>query len=534
MVKYTSAEGPSGRALSLPSWRGTPIAAAGIMTIRFLTKRVIASLVLMAATACSGQREAATALPAEDAPIPNTASPYDALPEAVRLIMDKPLTDDFDAMVKRRSIRVAVTFNRTHYFVDAGQERGITFESLKSFENDLNADLKTGNLKVHVVIVPMSREQLYPALTSGKVDMVAAMVTVTPEREKLVAFSEPTRTNVNQVVVTGPGAPPISTVDDLAGQEVFVRKGSIYDESLARLNEQLKARGKAPVTITAAPDVLEDDDVLEMVNAGLAPITVVDDYLAEFWGTVFKGLTVHRDVTVRSGGQLAVAFRKENPKLRDAVNAWIRKHGKGDAFRNVIERRYLETGTYARNAAAEGERRKLLAVIELFRKYGAQYDLDYLLMAAQGYQESTLDQNVKSPVGAIGVMQVMPATGKELNVGDITKIDANVHAGVKYMRFMMDRYFANEPMDRLNKGLMTFASYNAGPGRIRQLRRETEKRGLNPNVWFGNVERVASERIGREPVTYVSNIFKYYIAYRLLAEQTERVEAAKKQVGTGK
>ena len=154
-------------------------------------------------------------------------------------------------------------------------------------------------------------------------------------------------------------------------------------------------------------------------------------------------------------------------------------------------------------------------------------------MAAQGYQESTLDQSVRSPVGAIGVMQVMPATGKELKVGDITQIDANIHAGVKYMRFMMDQYLANEPMDALNKGLMTFASYNAGPGRIRQLRRETEKRGLDPNVWFGNVERVASERIGRETVTYVSNIFKYYVSYRLIIDQMERRGAAKAEVLKG-
>ena len=360
--------------------------------------------------------------------------------------------------------------------------------------------------------------------------MVAAMVTVTPEREKLVAFSEPTRTNVSQVVVTGPGAPPIATVDDLAGQEVFVRKGSIYDESLVRLNAQLKARGKPAVVIVAAPDVLEDDDVLEMVNAGLAPITVVDDYLAEFWSKVFTDLKVHRDVTVRSGGNLAVAFRKENPRLREVVNTWIRKHGKGDAFRNTIERRYLQNVKYAKNAAADAERQKLQAVLELFKKYGAQYNLDYLLMAAQGYQESTLDQNVKSPVGAIGVMQVMPPTGKELKVGDITQLEPNIHAGVKYMRFMMDQYFKDEPMDTLNKGLMTFAAYNAGPGRVRQLRREAEKRGLNPNVWFGNVERVASERIGRETVTYVSNIYKYYVAYRLMTEQRERRDAAKAQV----
>ncbi len=501
---------------------------------------VIALLVVAAAAGCARREEpapaekspaaeapAALTPPAADAPIPPTASPYDALPESVRLAKDKPFTGDLDEMVERRSIRVGVTFNRTHYFIDRGQERGLTYEALKSFEADLNTELKTGNLKVHVVIVPMSRDLLYPALRDGKVDMVAAMVTVRPELEALVAFSEPTRTNVSQVVVTGPGAPPIATVDDLAGQDVFVRKASVYHETLTALNEQLKARGKPPVVINEAPDVFEDDDILEMVNAGLAPITVVDDYLAQFWSQIFTGITVHPDLALRTGGNLAVAFRKENPELRETVNVWLRKHQKGDAFRNVIERRYLKDAKYAKNAAAEAERAKFQAVAELFKKYGAQYEIDYLLMAAQGYQESTLDHGVRSPVGAIGVMQVMPATGKELNVGDIAEIEPNIHAGVKYMRFMMDHYFKDEPMDNVNKGLMAFAAYNCGPGRLRQLRSETAKRGLDPNVWFGNVERVASERIGRETVTYVSNIFKYYVTYRLTTEQRERRVAAK-------
>ena len=473
---------------------------------------------------------ASTALPAGDDPIPPTPSPLDALPEALRLQMDKPFTGDFDEMVKRRTIRVGVTFNRTHYFIDRGQERGITFEAIKAFESDLNKDLKTGNLKVHVVILPMSRDHLASALTGGRVDMVAAMVTVRPELEAIAAFSEPTRTNVSELVVTGPGAPAIATVDDLSGQRVFVRKASVYYDTIGKLNAQLKGRGKPAVIIDEAPDVLEDDDILEMVNAGLAPITVVDDYLAEFWSQVFTGITVHKDVAVRTGGNLAIAFRKENPKLREVVNAWIRKHPKGDAFRNTIERRYLENLKFVKNAAADAERKKLSAVADLFRKYGAQYNLDFLLMAAQGYQESTLDQNVKSPVGAIGVMQVMPPTGKDLNVGDIHKLEPNIHAGVKYMRFMMDQYFKDDPMDNLNKTLMTFAAYNAGPGRLRQLRREAEQKGLNPNIWFGNVERIASERIGRETVTYVSNIYKYYVTYRLVTEQQNRRNAAKADI----
>ena len=493
----------------------------------------------MAATACSGGKEetppAATAPPAttavapaaDDAPIPETPSPLEALPDAVQSLMDKEFTGDFDEMVKRRMIRVAVTFNRTHYFIDRGQERGITYEALKAFESDLNSELKTGNLKVHVVIVPVSRDQLYAALTNGNVDMVAAMVTVRPDPKNLVVFSEPTRTNVNEVVVTGPGAPSINTVDDLAGREVFVRKASTYYDSLTRLNGRLKARGKPAAVINEAPDVLEDDDVLEMVNAGLAPITVVNDYLAEFWKQVYSDLTLHPNVALRTNGQLAIGFRKNNPKLREIANQWIRKHGKGDAFRNVLERKYLQSTKFVKNAAADAERKKLITIVDLFRKYGAQYELDYLLMAAQGYQESTLDQSVKSPVGAIGVMQVMPPTGRELNVGDISKVEPNIHAGVKYMRFMMDQYFKDEPMTELNKGLMTFASYNAGPGRVRQLRRETAKRGLDPNVWFGNVERIASERIGRETVTYVSNIYKYYVTYTLLSAQLNRRDEAK-------
>jgi membrane-bound lytic murein transglycosylase MltF len=502
---------------------------------------VVLSLVIV--SACSGQQAppaatpAATATvaeaitpPAEGAPLPDTKSPYDGLPDGLQALLDKPFTGDLDELIKRRLIRVGVTFNRTHYFVDQGQERGITYEALKQFETDLNTRLKTGNLKVNVAMLPMSRDQLGPALLSGKIDMVAAMVTVRPELEKVVAFSLPTRKNVSEVVVTGPGAPPIKTVDDLAGQAVFVREPSVYAESIASLNTQLQAKGKAPITITKAPDVLEDDDILEMVNAGLAPITIVDDYLAEFWSKVFTSIEVHQDVTVRTGGYLAVAFRKENPKLREEVNVFVKRHGEGDGFRNVLEKRYLQSVKFAKNAASTAEQRKFDAVVELFKKYGENYKIDFLLMAAQGYQESTLDQDVKSPVGAIGVMQIMPATGKELKVGDIGQIESNIHGGVKYMRFMVDRYYADEPMDNLNKALMTFASYNAGPGRVRQLRAEAKKRGLDENVWFGNVERIASEKIGRETVTYVSNIFKYYVAYRLLYDQREQRNAAKAAV----
>jgi membrane-bound lytic murein transglycosylase MltF len=430
-------------------------------------------------------------------------------------------------MIKRRVVRVGVTFNRTFYFVDKGVQRGVAYDYGRLMEDKINEKLKSGNIKVHVFFVPMAPEKLLPALIDGKVDLVAGHMTITPERQKLVDFSAPTRTNVNEILVTAPGAETVASLDDLAGRSVFVRKSTSYYSSLVALNDQLKAKGKEPVVIELTPENLDDDDLLEMVNADLLPAVIVDDYLAKFWKKVFPAIVLHENIAVRAGGSLGLAIRHNNPQIKDALNRFMGKYGLGTAFGNQIERKYLVNTTYARNATSEAERKKFLSVVQLFRQYSEKYDLDFLLMAAQGYQESRLDQGAKSSVGAIGIMQIMPATGAELKVGDIKQLEPNIHGGVKYMRTMMDANFKGEPIDQLNKGLLTFASYNAGPGKVRQLRREAEKRGLDPNVWFGNVEQIASERIGRETVTYVSNIYKYYVAYRLVVEENERRAAAR-------
>jgi membrane-bound lytic murein transglycosylase MltF len=427
-----------------------------------------------------------------------------------------------------------VVYNRTQYFIDKGVQRGMSYEAIRLFEDELNKRLKTGVLKVHVAVVPLSRDQLFPALRDGTVDFVAAALTITPERRALVDFSNPTRTGVSEVVVTPKGAPPVAAPAALSGREVFVRRSSSYFASLQALNASLEKGGKPPAVIKEAPEALEDDDILEMVNAGLVDATVIDDFVVEFWQQVFPDIEAHRGAALRTGGDIAIGVRKNNPRMMQAVNTWIKEYGPRTAFGNTLEKRYLTSADYVKTAASEAERAKLRKLVAMFEKYGDQYSMDYLLMAAQGYQESRLDQNAKSQVGAVGVMQVMPATGKDLGVGDITMTEPNIHAGVKYMRFMMDQFYKDEPMDDLNKGLMTLASYNAGPGRMRQLRRETEQRGLNPNLWFGNVERIVSERIGRETVTYVGNIYKYYIAYRMVRDRDQARSRARDAVATGK
>ena len=477
-----------------------------------------------ASTPVASATPAATPAPVPEEPLPQVPGAYDLLPEETRGRLNDPFQGDFDEMVKRRVIRAGVAINRTHYFIDKGVQRGIAYDSLTLFEQEINKKLNTGLLKVHVAFIPLLRDQMLTALNEGHVDLLAAQLMVTPEREKLVSFSNPTRTNVSEILVTGPDAPAVTSVDGLSGQTVFVRKSSSYADSLEKLNVRFQTDGKPLITIKEAPETLEDDDILEMVNAGLVPMTIVSDYLAEFWQKVFTKITPQKAVVVRPGGNLAIAVRKGNPKLLQIANNFIKAYGPGSMFGKAMDRRYLESTRYAVNSTSKAERERFQAIVDMFRKYGQKYDVDFLLMAAQGFQESRLDQNARSHVGAIGVMQIMPATGAELAVGDITQMEPNIHAGVKYMRQLIDKEYKNDGMDPLNQGLMAFAAYNCGFGRMRQLRKLTKERGLDPNKWFGNVETITSEKIGRETVTYVSNIYKYYIAYRLVMEQNQRAK----------
>ena len=483
------------------------------------------------ATVAAGQTPAPAApTPAQAPPKPPAATT--GIPPAAKV---KTWTGDFDAMVKRRAIRVLVPYSKTFYFVDRAVQRGLSYEVTQFLEADLNKRLKTGNIKVHVVCIPVTRGEMIPALLEGRGDIAMGNLTITPERLKQVDFTYPTAKNIVEILVTGPGADPIATVEDLSGKEVYLRKSSSYYQSIETLNAELAKAKKAPVKVRLAPEHLEDEDVLEMVNAGLVKMTIVEDYLANFWTQIFPKLTPHPDVKVRVGGELAWMIRKDSPKLKEELDSFLMRFAKSGQRSDILAR-YLKNTKWARGATSPEDIKRFQTTIALFRKYGDKYEFDYLLLMAQGYQESELRQEARSPVGAIGVMQVMPATGKDMKVGDINETEPNIHAGVKFLHAMLTEYYAKEPMTPLDKGLFTFAAYNAGPGRVRGLRRTAAERGLNPNVWFNNVELIAAEKIGRETVTYVSNIYKYYLAYQMIEEERIEREKTKEAVkgGTGK
>jgi membrane-bound lytic murein transglycosylase MltF len=240
---------------------------------------------------------------------------------------------------------------------------------------------------------------------------------------------------------------------------------------------------------------------------------------------------IHDKAILESGSDLGWAVRPSNANLLAMLNAFIGKVG-GGSGQNLhdLAMYYVRHSERIHAATTPNEMKKFNATLAFFQEFGRAYDFDELMLVAQGYQESQLDQSTLSPTGAIGLMQVLPGTGREMAVGNIRQAKANVHAGTKYMRLMIDKYLNNATFGEQNRALFAFACYNAGSARIARLRSEAKKEGLNENVWFDNVERVAAHRIGQETVRYVRNIYKYYIGCKLLLESQQRAAAAKAQI----
>ena len=488
----------------------------------------------VALVSCQGRPEPRPAAQSPAAAASNAAADdtLEPAPEATPLPAGlapfvKPWKGDLDGMLKRRVIRVLTVQSPIFYFVDRGRQVGLVYDAVKLFEQKLNDRVGKKVVTVHVIVIPVPRDQLLSRLVAGEGDLAAAALTVTPERQKKVDFTIPTATGVREVVVTGPGVPEVASLEGLSGQQVYVRASSSHAEHLRELNKKLRAEGKPPVEIVAAPELLETGDILEMVSAGLAERTIADKFMADFYGQVFPKLK--QGAALGEPGDLAWAFRKGSPKLAAALNGFLKSNRPGTLTGNVLLGKYLKTTKWVKNARSDEDRKRYEAMVDLFKKYAGRYEFDYLLMAAQGYQESGLDQSKRSHVGAIGVMQVMPATARDKGVGihDIERLESNIHAGIKYNRWIADNFFKDPGISRLNRQLFAFASYNAGAGKVSSLRREAKTIGLDPNVWFNNVELVAAKRIGRETVTYVANIYKYYLAYQMMAQAAKAKNAAK-------
>ena len=440
----------------------------------------------------------------------------------------EPFKGDLPAMKERRLIRALVTPSPTEFFIHHGRIQGLQAEYLKQLADAINKGIKNEANKIRIKYVPVPFPELIPALLDGRGDIIATFLTVTEKRKQEVTFTAPFRSTVNEIIVTHKDVASPERLEDLAGQEIFVLANSSYVEHLEALNRTFQQKNLEPVKIRQADPRLLSEDILEFVNAGVMQRAVVDDYIAELWSKTLKNIVVHDQLEITAETQVGWAVRKESPELKKTLDQYVKKVREGARLGNILFQRYYENTTWINNPTAKSERDKLNRYLDDFHHYGKKYGFDPLALAAQAYQESGLDHKKRSHAGAVGLMQILPTTAADpkVNIKNFRDPKGNIHAGTKYLAFLRDRYFNDPELDEWNRHAFAWASYNAGPRKIRNARNVAKKMGLNPNIWFGNVEVAAAKTISREPVRYVANIYRYFVAYRLLSIQEEqRVEA---------
>jgi membrane-bound lytic murein transglycosylase MltF len=479
-----------------------------------------------------------SAAPAAPVATPTTIESTDADSARQTTVLALPknfgrFTDDWDQIVKRGALRVLVVTNKTGFFYDKGRPRGAIAELMEEFAALTNKKLKTGAKKFTVVYLPMPPGQLLGALNDGIGDIACTGIIITPEREKLVDFTLPLANDVKLVVVNSKSSPPINSIDDLSGKDIYVNSATVAKAELDKINLRFKQSGKPEIGIKAVDPNLTEEDLLEMLNAGLIPATTSISYRAQLWSKAFPNLVVTPAI-LKDDGQMAWAMRKGSPQLKAVIDDFVRTHALGSSFGNTMMKRYATDTKWVKNSTSQAEMEKFESYVVFFKKYAAEYNFDYLMLAAQGYQESMLNQDRVSPRGAVGVMQVLPqyAAANPINIPNVRDPENNIHAGAKMLAQITKTYFNDPGIDQMNKTLFTFAAYNAGQNRIVRLRKQAQDQGLDPNKWFGNVELIVAKDIGQETVQYVSNIFKYYVAYKMALDQRQSREEAKKSVKT--
>ncbi|PST89162.1 lytic transglycosylase F [Photobacterium jeanii] len=444
------------------------------------------------------------------------------LPRPVSAIEVAPLpivrhTGDFNTIKDEGVIRVLVAADLGFYYLDKGKPKGVVSEMLILFEKYLT---KHSKKRLHLSVIPVPRDQLLPALVSGLGDIAAANLTITTQRQKQADFSTPILKDINELFITTDKVKPIKSFEQLAGQSVWVRPSSSYYQSLRKINAALRQQQLKPMQIHFIEETLQDYDLIKMLQSGMITMTVLDSHKAEFWDLVTEDLQLHTQAPIRTGGEIGWMFRKNSPELAKIINGFIENNRHGTLNGNVIFKRYLHSQAWFKKVVSPDNIKKFKKLETRFTRYGDKYDINWLVIAAQAFQESQFDQSKRSRAGAIGIMQVLPQTAREpyVNIPNIYNLDNNIHAGVKYMDFILDHYFGHENIDEVNKIYFALASYNAGPARIKRMRRLASEQGFNEDEWFNNVEVVVRKKIGLEPVVYVGNISRYYTIYKQIFE----------------
>ncbi|WP_319381888.1 transglycosylase SLT domain-containing protein [Thiomicrorhabdus sp.] len=462
---------------------------------------------------------------------PNSAQAQTA-PISLNKRINAPFIGDLDKIRERRILRVLISYNRTNFFHTHKGDRGIEHDLLKAYEDYLNRGPRREKYKTHIIFLTQPFNQLIAGLLAGYGDIVAAGLTVTPERSMLVDFTDPYIRNVQEILVANADAQPIQRLEDLSNKQIAVVSNSSYVIHLQQLNQALGRLGLPGMEIIQADPLLEGEDILELVNAGLYDYTISDDHIAEIYSSIYPKLKIYNGFPIYRGGQIAWAINQNLPQLKASLNNFIENYARpGKLLGNSLYKKYFKNPYWIKAPLSLSALDENPCLQYYFEKYATFFDFDWHLIAAQAYQESRFEQNLRSRVGAYGIMQIRQSTAssKIVNIPNIKDLETNILAGTKYLAFLRDYYFSGDeytPEERINFSL---AAYNAGPGRVRQFQRMARKKGIDPYKWFYNVEKMALDTVGYETVNYVATIQKTKIAFKLAKEVSERKHLLKEE-----
>lgn len=443
-------------------------------------------------------------------------------------------TYDFDKLTETGVIRILVVYDGVNYYFVDGHEDGFAVamgKKLKAYINDTY--LKDRKTRIDVQYVPVRSDQIFAMLDKGVGDIAASFIVPTQRLKNEVAFTDPFMTELQELIVTKKNSPKISSIKELSGKSLYIRKSSKSYETLRALNIAFRSMNWAPVNIVLVQESMQDAELIERVQNNEIPATVVSSAQAKLWEYVFAGIRVHSEFPISSHNSMNWAVRSFNYHLLNVVNKFVALYNQ-----NTKEGKTL-IATYFRplaNSAVTYSKKQSLATMgmkfedfqrfkNVFKKYGEMYGLDWRMLMSQAYQESSFNPDAKSKKGPVGLFQVSPIMAQNFLVestDELHTIDGNVKAATKYLKYIIDNYLSDSfYLDNQNQLAFALASYNAGPGRIKYYRTLAERQGMDPNIWFGNVEKIVEEKGLTETVLYVSSILKRYRAF-VQSEQSIR------------
>ncbi|AZC83538.1 transglycosylase SLT domain-containing protein [Pseudomonas chlororaphis subsp. aurantiaca] len=418
-----------------------------------------------------------------------------------------------------RVLRVLVNQSRNSSGEVQGQAIGVEYHRLRAFEQYLNGHARDGQ-EISLKIIPKAKDQLLGALQRGEGDLVAPGELLEPLSGQAVSPSDPVASNVPLLLVGIKGERRYTRAEQLSGKTLALTTGSAAGDAVSQINQKLALHKLAPVKIEWVDPSLAVEDVLEMVQGGIFHLTIVEKPIAERWGKVLPKLRFDRQLVISEPGEEHWFVRRDASMLRASIDRFLKVY-KAPADQDVAFLRIYRRLYQVHNPLTRADRQRLEKLRPVLQKHADAQSMDWLNLAALAFKESSLQPNARSGSGPTGLMQITPSAAQRVGVNNIQTLDNNVLAGAKYLALIRRKFFSSPKLNERERMAFVLAAYNMGPERVQGMRTEARRRGLNPNQWFFQVERIAMEQVGMGAVSYVNSVNKYYLAFDRERESLE-------------